>query len=64
LPITATPATMESAMAVRLRALSAECEMNVDGVGVGRALSGIRERLFFRCRSNFDFCNSIRQYRY
>lgn len=31
LPITATPATMESAMAVRLRALSTECGMNVDG---------------------------------
>jgi len=40
LPITATPATMESAMAVRLRALPTECEMNVDGVDVmGRALS-------------------------
>jgi hypothetical protein len=36
LPITATPATMESAMAVRLRALSTECEMNVTALASQR----------------------------
>jgi hypothetical protein len=46
LPITATPAIMQSTMAVRLMTLSTECEMNVDGVAVmKRAPRKIRKAL-------------------